>query len=124
MKIYMSYHSDTFKFNGFYLEDIHDEIPIPNICIDEELWNSLRELTTDFELIKDFQQKEIYTIEDMSMFVTIPFKSDTYKPTRIDIIEQENADLLLDSALKDERIEQLENDLSDLMLEIATMGGN
>lgn len=43
---------------------------------------------------------------------------------KIKNFEQENADLLLDSALKDSKIEQLENDLSDLMLEIATIGGN
>ena len=41
---------------------------------------------------------------------------------KISILEAENADLLLDSAMKDLKIETLENDLADLTLEIAMMG--
>ena len=41
---------------------------------------------------------------------------------RISILEAENADLLIDSAMKDLKIETLENDLADLTLEIAMMG--
>ena len=37
------------------------------------------------------------------------------------ILEAENADLLLDSAIKDSKISTLENDLADLTLEIAMM---
>ena len=41
---------------------------------------------------------------------------------KISILEAENADLLLDSAIKDSKISTLENDLADLTLEIAMMG--
>ncbi len=41
---------------------------------------------------------------------------------KISILEAENADLLIDSAMKDLKIETLENDLADLTLEIAMMG--
>lgn len=43
---------------------------------------------------------------------------------KISILESENADLLLDNAMKDLRLETLENDLADLTLEIAMIGGN
>ncbi len=42
---------------------------------------------------------------------------------KISLLESENADLLLDAALKDSKIEMLENDLADIMLEIANLGG-
>ncbi|EPZ54697.1 hypothetical protein H477_3837 [[Clostridium] sordellii ATCC 9714] len=86
--------------------------------------NIFKNLTEDFKLKENFESKEIYTLEDICIIEIIPFEYKEYEPTRIDILEQENADLLLDSALKDSKIEQLENDLSDLMLEIATIGGN
>lgn len=41
---------------------------------------------------------------------------------KISILEAENAELLLDSAMKDLKINTIENDLADLTLEIA-MGG-
>lgn len=41
--------------------------------------------------------------------------------SKISILEAENADLLLDSAIKDSKISTLENDLADLTLEIAMM---
>ena len=40
---------------------------------------------------------------------------------KISILEAENAGLLIDSAMKDLKIETLENDLADLTLEIAMM---
>ncbi|WP_195940969.1 hypothetical protein [Romboutsia sp. 1001713B170131_170501_G6] len=43
---------------------------------------------------------------------------------KLSALEEENADLLLDNAMKDLRLETLENDLADLTLEIAMMGGN
>ncbi len=42
---------------------------------------------------------------------------------KISLLESENADLLLDAALKDSKIEMLENDLADVMMEIAMLGG-
>ena len=116
MKIYMSYHSDTLQFNGFYLEGIHDEIPIPNICINEDLWGSLRELTTTFKLNKDFPKKEIYTIEDMNMFVTIPFESEPLKPTRMDHLEEQNAYLIKENLKKDIQIKDLNMNLAQTTL--------
>ncbi|TAN63558.1 hypothetical protein WS9_015650 [Paraclostridium sordellii 8483] len=124
MKIYLHYEKDSFTFNGFYLEEYNHVIPSPNIIISPRLWEYLLSLTSDFKLKENFELKELYTIEDKDIFETIPFVYEEPKPTRIDVLEQENADLLLDSALKDSKIEQLENDLSDLMFEVASIGGN
>lgn len=44
-----------------------------------------------------------------------------YAREKISILESENADLLLDRAIKDSKISTLENDLADLTLEIAMM---
>lgn len=41
---------------------------------------------------------------------------------RIEILENENADLLIDSAVKDFKIEMLESDMADIMFEIASLG--
>lgn len=38
-------------------------------------------------------------------------------------LEKENADLLLDSVMKDYKISILESDLADLTLEVAMLGG-
>lgn len=119
MKVYLAYNSKTYSFKGFYLEDIHDEIPIPNICIDEDLWDSLRELTTDFKLTKDFPQKEIYTVNDLDMFITIPFKSESFKPTIMDHLEEQNAQLVMDMASKDSEIAELNQSHAQLILDSA-----
>lgn len=116
MKIYMSYHSDTLQFNGFYLEGIHDEIPIPNICINEDLWSSLRELTTAFKLTKDFSQKEIYTLEDRDLFEIIPFKYEKPKPTKTDLLEEQNAYLIKENLKKDIQIKDLNMNLAQTTL--------
>lgn len=42
---------------------------------------------------------------------------------RIEMLENENADLLMDSAIKDFKIETLESDIADIMIEIASLGG-
>ncbi|CEK29423.1 hypothetical protein JGS6364_00691 [[Clostridium] sordellii] len=72
--------------------------------------------------IKNKNAKRLFDI--LEEFIPEQIDPGITNKERLDILEQENADLLLDSALKDSKIEQLENDLSDLMLEIATMGGN
>lgn len=42
--------------------------------------------------------------------------------SKVKVLEQENADLLLDSAIKDSKISTLERDLADLTLEVAIGG--
>lgn len=41
---------------------------------------------------------------------------------KVNVLEKENADLLLDSALKDSKIETLQSDIADIMKEMAKGG--
>ncbi|CEK35503.1 hypothetical protein UMC2_38211 [[Clostridium] sordellii] len=119
------------RFNGFYQPGSND-LKFPNVEITEELWHHL----IDFgnfklnieKLNKNSTDNLILGIEDFETYFTkIEAQEEKGNHPLISMInqlEQENADLLLDSALKDSKIEQLENDLSDLMLEVASIGGN
>ncbi|CEQ09809.1 Uncharacterised protein [[Clostridium] sordellii] len=119
------------RHNGFYQPGSND-LKFPNVEITEELWHHLIEFG-NFKLnIENLNENStdnlILGIEDFETYFT-KIEAQEEKGTHpivsmINELEQENADLLLDSALKDSKIEQLENDLSDLMIEIATIGGN
>lgn len=61
-----------------------------------------------FDCIEECESETIQQPEDIS--------------EKVKILEEENAELLKDSAIKDMRIEQLENDIADIMKEIA-LGG-
>ncbi|GAA0106673.1 hypothetical protein UT300013_32970 [Paraclostridium sordellii] len=119
------------RFNGFYQLESNN-LKFPNVKITKDLWHRL----VDFgnfklnieKLNENLTDNLILGIEDFETYFT-KIEAQEEKGSHplvsmINQLEQENADLLLDSALKDSKIEQLENDLSDLMLEIATMGGN
>ena len=119
------------RFNGFYQHGSND-VKFPNVEITEELWHHLIDFGNfklNIEILNEnLTDNLILGIEDFETYFTkIEAQEEKGSHPLISMInqlEQENADLLLDSALKDSKIEQLENDLSDLMLEIATIGGN
>ena len=73
-------------------------------------------------VIVDLETKElIFSYEELPQEPSEPTWEEQME-TKISILEAENADLLIDSAMKDLKIETLENDLADLTLEIAMMG--
>ncbi|CEP89819.1 Uncharacterised protein [[Clostridium] sordellii] len=123
MKIYLHYKEESFEFNGFYLDDFSDKIPKPNILIDKELWETLQKVTGDIKLKKDFIKKEIYTISDFTLFEIIPIKSKKHKLTKVDALEEQNANLTLSMAIKDSQIEQLNQTVSDLVITVAQLQG-
>ncbi|CEK34182.1 hypothetical protein UMC2_14321 [[Clostridium] sordellii] len=123
MKIYLHYKEESFEFNGFYLDDFSDKIPKPNILIDKELWETLQKVTGDIKLKKDFIKKEIYTISDFTLFEIIPIKSKKHKLTKVDALEEQNANLTLSMAIKDSQIEQLNQTVSDLVITAAQLQG-
>lgn len=51
----------------------------------------------------------------------VPSEIDILKE-KVNVLEKENADLLLDSALKDSKIETLQSDIADIMKEMAKGG--
>ena len=70
----------------------------------------------------DLETKElIFSYEELPQEPIEPTWEEEVE-NKISILEAENADLLIDSAMKDLKIETLENDLADLTLEIAMMG--
>ncbi|EPZ61766.1 hypothetical protein H477_5928 [[Clostridium] sordellii ATCC 9714] len=105
MKIYMTYKEDTREFNGFYQQNKdYDIIPKPNICISSELRWYLQQITQGFKIKDLIDPKEIYTIEDKDIFEIIPFEYEKLKPTRIDLLEKQNAFLVKESLEKDIQI--------------------
>lgn len=73
-------------------------------------------------VIVNLETKElIFSYEELPQEPVEPTEIEIIQE-KISILEAENADLLIDSAMKDLKIETLENDLADLTLEIAMMG--
>lgn len=143
MKIYMKYNESSLEFEGFYIEGIHDKIPKSSINIDEELWRQLQQINSNFKLVENFTKQEIYTKKNMDLFETIKIDIPPSQPSRFDIIEElnsqlmldsvnkelnidllekQNAQNMLDSANKDIEIKTLQNDLANLVLEVAKGG--
>lgn len=119
MKIYMSYNKDTLKFDGFHLEDNYSlNIPEPNISIDFEMWKYLRSIPEDFKLKEDLTAKDFYTIEDKEIIEIIPFEYEDSKPSRVDLLEKENANLLQESLQKDIEIKDLNMNLAQTTLDL------
>ena len=119
----LSYKEDL-SFNGFYKEGISKFIPSPNINISNELRHYLLSIG-DFKL-KLKPSKEILTIDDIEIFEIIINETENtpQEPTlyeRVDALEIENAELLLNSVEQEIKVEIIEQDLADLMMEIATM---
>lgn len=123
MKIYMTYKEDTREFNGFYQQNKDDDIiPKPNICISSELRWYLQQITEGFKIKDSIDFKEIYTIEDKDIFEIIPFEYEKPKPTRIDLLEKQNAFLVKESLEKDIQVKGIEKDVANLILK--SLGGN
>ena len=118
MKIFLCYKKDTLEFNGFYLDEEHDIIPTPNIQIDEGLWEYLQSITEKFKVKEALVLKDIYTIEDKDIIEIIPFEYEPYKPTRTDILEEQNANLIKESLEKDIKIKDLNMSLAQTTLNL------
>ena len=70
----------------------------------------------------DLETKElIFSYEELPILPAEPTEIEIIQD-KISILEAENADLLLDSAIKDSKISTIEKDLADLTLEVV-MGG-
>ncbi|MDU3526401.1 MULTISPECIES: hypothetical protein [Clostridium] len=124
-KYYLRINNNSF---GFVVEGIH-EIKEKDIEINNEDYNRFFELQSQG---KQFRIKETPTGEELFGYVEeytpeitpidpVPNETDILKE-KVDILEKENADLLLDSALKDSKIETLQSDIADIMKEMAKGG--
>lgn len=116
MKIYMAYKDDTREFNGFYQGKDNNDIPKPNVCISNELRWYLQQIIQGFKIKDSIDPKEIYTIEDKDIFEIIPFEYEKSKPSRTDLLEQQNAFLIKESLEKDIQIKELNMNLAKATL--------
>ncbi len=89
-------HADT--------DELRKELQIPSSESDEFVYETYIKILEEKENESQQEQTNLEKMRD-----------------KISILEAENADLLLDSAIKDSKISTLENDLADLTLEIAMM---
>lgn len=89
--------------------------------------NKIRELVLDMRKIKSDSFVNI-TLDNFNEYIIERIlKDDNQSDTiseRVKILEEENAALLIDSAIKDSRIIQIETDMADMMKEIALGGTN
>lgn len=124
-KYYLRIEDNNF---GFLVEDIHT-IKDRDIRISNEDYKTFFELQSkgkQFRLKDKPTGNELFDyIEEYTPEITpidpVPNETDILKE-KVDILEKENADLLLDSALKDSKIETLQSDIADIMKEMAKGG--
>ncbi|MDB1956525.1 hypothetical protein PMY38_09475 [Clostridium tertium] len=102
----------------------NDDIPIDNKDFEEYI--NTKEIEKFYRLKKVptgkglFDYVEEYAPE-INQVDPVPSETEILKE-KVNVLEKENADLLLDSALKDSKIETLQSDIADIMKEIAKGG--
>ncbi|MBS6501898.1 MAG: hypothetical protein KH415_09735, partial [Clostridium sp.] len=104
---------------GFVLEGLHEikEIDISITNADYDMFFDLQAKGKQFRLKEVPTGKELFDyVEEYTPEVTpidpVPSETDILKE-KVNVLEKENADLLLDSALKDSKIETLQSDIAD-----------
>ncbi|MBC5626172.1 hypothetical protein H8S10_11960 [Clostridium sp. NSJ-49] len=123
-KYYLRIENDKF---GFVVEGIHEIDETTDYAVTQEEYNKFFELQSEgkqfrvkadatgvtlFDLIEEYTPKPLPPAP--------PSEAELLKQ-RIELLENENADLLLDSVNKDIRLEQNENDIADLLLVVGGM---
>lgn len=113
---------------GFVLEGLHKikETDISITNADYDMFFDLQAKGKQFRLKEVPTGKELFDyVQEYTPEVTpidpVPSETDILKE-KVNVLEKENADLLLDSALKDSKIETLQSDIADIMKEMAKGG--
>lgn len=113
---------------GFVLEGLHEikETDISITNADYDMFFDLQAKGKQFRLKEVPTGKELFDyVQEYTPEVTpidpVPSETDILKE-KVNVLEKENADLLLDSALKDSKIETLQSDIADIMKEMAKGG--
>lgn len=125
MKVYLAYNKDNFTSKGFYADCIHgNDIPTPNIQINEGLWEYLQGLANDFKLTENFTKKEIYTAEDKYLFEEIIPPPIEYKhikiitmedlERKINDIEAQQSEFLIENVKNNLTIKKIAKNIANL----------
>ncbi|MRZ79658.1 hypothetical protein GKD14_02175 [Paeniclostridium sordellii] len=105
---------------GFYKESIHKIIPSSHINIDPELKAYLIQLGS-CKIKKDSNlQKPLYTYSDIEMFEKVIIDYEKPEATHSEIVEEQNAQLLIDNASKDSQIADLIEGQANALLDSAS----
>jgi hypothetical protein len=119
MKFILAYNEEDLKFRGFYKEGIHNNIPSPNITITKKLWRELMPLGM-FKIKNDITlDLKVYDINNIDIFEPIKTEQPKPEPTRMDFVEEQNAQFVMDIAIKDAKLEQLNNDYAQVVIDSA-----
>lgn len=117
---FLSYDKNDAK--GFYIEGIHKHIPPQCLVITQALYEYLLSLQ-DFK-IKDYTTLEnrVYDLSYKNLFEEVLPEITQGEPTEIDLLSEQNSQLVMDSAIKNAQIEQLNQIVSELLMKVAQGG--
>ena len=123
-KYYLRIENDKF---GFVVEGIHEIDETTDYAVTQEEYNKFFELQSEgkqFRVKADATGTSLFDL--IEEYIPEPLPPSPPSETellkqRIELLENENADLLLDSVNKDIRLEQNENDIADLLLVVGGM---
>lgn len=114
--MYKLIYNEDLICQGFCKEGIHQVIPSLHININSELKEYLMALG-NFKIKEDSDlTKPLYTYDDKEIFEIVTFEYEKPKPTKADLLEQQNAFLIKESLEKDIQIKELNMDLAKATL--------
>lgn len=89
------------------------------LIVDNELWQYLISKGKTFKIVGVVNNKNCYTISDKNLFEFIEVDQDKYTyESPMTKLEDENAELLLNSVKKEIEISNLQNDIADILLQL------
>lgn len=109
------------EFKGFYISDIHKNIPSNTIKITEDLWKYLLDLNGIKFKLELSSVKDLYDISDKDLFCEDLPDASEIPQSPLQKLEDENAELLLNSVKKEVEISNLQSDIANILLQL---GGN
>lgn len=109
------------EFKGFYISDIHKNIPTNTIKITEDLWKCLLNFNGIKLKLELSSIKDLYDISDKDLFCEDLPDISEIPQSPLQRLENENAELLLNSVQKEIEISNLQSDIANILLQL---GGN
>lgn len=106
------------KFKGFYISDIHKNIPKNIIKISEDLWKYLLDLNGVKLKAELTSVKDLYELADKDLFCQDLPDTSNLPQSPMQKLEDENAELLLNTVQKDIEISNLQSDIANILLQL------
>lgn len=113
--IRIHYDENDLSIKGFYMEGVSDEIPLPNLEIEEALQDYLLTLGTFKIKNKPEPTKKVYNINDSDLFEKVDTTVVSTDKSEVEVLRDQNAQLFLDNVEKEMRISDLEEKVNTLL---------